>query len=204
MHAKVARSSHETEGIGRPCPLSMNTTVIVIGGPPGTGKTTHAKRLSTEYRIPCLGSDAIGQIIGTSRFVDTPTNAVAVAYDVVFGLCDAFLHCGVSVILDLNMAWEFQWQHLEALRASYPHVRFVTIILRAPRDVCLERIRQRHVEHPDTHPPAEVFMTTEHILQGWAFLERLDKPGATFIDAAQDQESVYREIMQYVKQAAAR
>jgi hypothetical protein len=65
-------------------------TLVVIGGFAGTGKTYHSQRLSTELRIPRLSSDAIGQTISRSRFFDASNNAIALAYDVVFGLCNDF------------------------------------------------------------------------------------------------------------------
>lgn len=175
--------------------------VIVIGGFAGTGKTYQAQRLSTELRIPRLSSDTVGQIISASRFFDASNNAIALAYDVVFGLCNDFLRCGVSTVFDLNMAWEFQWKQLDALREQHPHVRCVAIILRAPWDVCLERVRRRHAADPDTSAPPEVFATTQHILDGWAFLERLDRPEVKVIDADRSETAVYEDIKHHVRQA---
>ena len=176
------------------------TNLSVIGGFAGTGKTYHSQRLSTELSIPRLSFDAIGQTISASRFFDTSSNAIALAYDVVFGLCNDFLRYGVSAVLDLNMAWEFQWQHLDALRDQHPYVRCVAIILRAPWDVCLERIR-RHEANPNTSAPPEVFATTQHILDGWAFLERLDRPDIKVIDADRSETAVYEDIQHHVRQA---
>jgi predicted kinase len=177
--------------------------VIIVGGFAGTGKTTHTKRLSSDLSTPHLSSDVIGQIVSTSQFADVSTNAVAIAYDVVFGLCEEFLRCGVSSVLDLNMAWEFQWQHLDMLRTTFPAVLWIPIILRAPKSICLERIQRRHAAHPNTSASLEVYMTKQHILDGWNFLERLDRLDVTFIDASKSQDKVYEDIRSCIEHSRA-
>ena len=105
---------------------------ITIGGAPGAGKTTIAKRLSAAWGIPCLSSDSLGSIIGASQALNNSSvNVNWIAYDVVFGLCAEFIHVGLTTLLDLNMGRAFQWQQLDALKRQHPHVRWVPIVLRA-------------------------------------------------------------------------
>jgi predicted kinase len=63
------------------------TTLIVISEPPGSGKTTAARRLSSELRLPLLSSDVIGRIARSSGVL-SPENgddAFRIAYEVVSG-----------------------------------------------------------------------------------------------------------------------
>lgn len=177
--------------------------LIVIGGFAGAGKTSLAKRLSTEFSIPCLSSDAIGRTIGESQSIkDKSVNATAIAYEVVFDLCREFLRSGISTILDLNMGWAFQWEHLDAMRAQQPAVVWVPILLRCSWELCLERIRHRYAADPATWAPPEVYMTTPHILGVWKFLEHLDRPDLYVVDAARPADEVYADIKHYLAQLA--
>ena len=83
-------------------------------------------------------------------------------------------------------------------------MRCVPIVLRAPWDICLERIRRRHASEPDRSTPVEVFETKQHILDGWAFLERLDRLDITVIDADRSETEVYEDIKHHVRQVMAR
>ncbi|MDQ5852908.1 MAG: ATP-binding protein [Chloroflexota bacterium] len=173
--------------------------VIVIGGFAGTGKTTLSKRLSAEFGIPRLSSDAIGRTVSRSQGIrDQRVNAIAIAYDVVFDLCAEFLQCGVSAILDVNMGWAFQWEHIDVLRDQQPAVKWVPILLRCPWELCMERIRQRHAAEPTMSAPPEVYMTTPHILNVWTFLEQLKRPDVHVVDAARSEDEVYASIKQYL------
>ena len=175
--------------------------LIVIGGFAGTGKTSLSKRLSTEFSIPRLSSDAIGRTISMSQGIQNQSvNAIAIAYDVVFDLCAEFLRCGVSTILDLNMGWAFQWEHLDALREQQPAVVWVPILLHCPWELCIERIRHRYAAEPTMSAPPEVYMTKPQILKVWTFLEQLDRPDIHIVDAAKSEDQVYASIKQYLTQ----
>ena len=57
--------------------------LIVLGGAPGAGKTTIAKRLSATWHVSRLSSDTLGQIIARSQALkQTNVDAYWVAYDI--------------------------------------------------------------------------------------------------------------------------
>jgi predicted kinase len=178
---------------------SGRPALIALGGFPGAGKTTQAKRLASDLGIPRLSADALGQIIRISEALkDTSVNAHWIAYDVVFGLCAEFLQSGVSVILDLNMGHAFQWRQLDSLRARDLALIWMPIVLQCPREVCMERIRKRHTEDPDAHAPPDLYTTVPHIVGVWTFLEQLDRPDVYVVNAARPDDAVYADIKQYV------
>lgn len=179
---------------------SQLTALIVLGGFAGTGKTTHSRRLSSEFRIPRLGSDTIGRTIRNSRGIEQSdaVNAYWVAYDVLFRLCEEFIQAGVSTVLDLSMGWAFQWERLDTIRERHPEIRFLPIVLRCPKDICIERTRIRHNANPTYYDPPETYLNDPKLLAVWEYLDRLDRPEVYFVDAAKPEHGVYEEIKRRV------
>lgn len=178
-------------------PRSDAPTLIVLGGFAGTGKTTLAKRLSSELGFPRLGSDSIGRTIRRSEGLEGATaNAYWIAYDVLFALCEEFLRSGVSVIVDTNMGWAFQWQRLDSIKERNPKIVFLPIVLRCPREICLKRIQMRHTESPAYYDPPELFVTDPKILRVWDFLENLNRPDLHVVDAARPLDEVYQKLVE--------
>jgi predicted kinase len=176
--------------------MKLRPAAIAIGGPPGAGKSTLAARLSSELGIPRLSSDTIGRIIERSEGIrGGAVEAYWIAYDVLFGLCDEFVREGGAAILDINLGWDFQWQRLEWLRERHPMALLLPLVLRCPREVCLARIRERHEAAPDVWAPPERYMADDALMRVWGYLERLDRPGVRFVDAARADDAVYAEVM---------
>jgi predicted kinase len=173
--------------------------LIVVGGFAGSGKSTLTRRLSGDLGIPRLGSDTISRVIRESEAVEgREVNAGWIAHDVVFGLCDDFLRSGISTILDLNMGRAFQWERVDAIARAHPEAQFLPIVLRCPREVCLERIARRHAERPDRYEPPAVFTTDAWVVATWDYLERLERPDVHVVDAAPGADAVYAEVREYL------
>ena len=180
--------------------MSRRPAVIAIGGPPGAGKTTLAARLSSELGIPRLSSDTIGRIITRSEGSrGGAVEAYWIAYDVLFGLCDEFVRAGGAAILDINLGHDFQWQRLEQLQERHPTALLLPLVLRCPSETCLARIRVRHEDAPDEWAPPERYTADDAIVRVWDYLERLDRPGVRFVDAARSGDAVYAEVMACVE-----
>jgi predicted kinase len=171
--------------------------LIVLGGFAGTGKTTFSRRLSSELGIARLSSDTIGRTISTSEGIKgSSVDAYWIAYDVLFGLCEEFLQTGISVILDVNMGWAFQWQHLDSIRERHQEVFFFPIILRCSKETCIERIQERYSEDSIHNIPPELYEKEPKHRRIWNFINQLDRPGIYRVDASRTQDEVYDEIKQ--------
>jgi uncharacterized protein len=184
---RIARSGD----LSRPPPA-----LIVVGGFAGSGKTALSRRLAAELGLPRLGSDTIGHAVRDSEGI-ADGNAYWIAYDVLFGLCEEYAASGVSAILDLTMGWAFQWQHVDAIVRRHPQVLFLPVLLRCPRETCLERIRQRYEADPERYDPPEVYQTGKN-LGIWRYLERLHRPEVHWVDADRPQDQVYASVRDYV------
>ena len=178
---------------------SHQPALIVLGGFPGSGKTTMTRRLACDWHLPRLASDMLGQTISASEALQgSGINAYWIAYEVLFALCAEFLRSGLSVVLDLTLGWAFHWRELDALTDQNPAVLLVPIILHCPRDLCLERTQQRYVENPTQYDAPDVYRTDPKILAAGDYLDALDRPDIHRIDASRSADAVYRDVSHYL------
>ena len=171
--------------------------IIIVGGFAGSGKTVVSRRLSAELRIPRLGSDTLGRAIKTSAGVKNG-DAYWIAYDVLLCLCEEFIRSGVSLILDLTMGWEFQWQQIDDIIRRCPGTLLVPIILRCPLGRCIERTRERHQADPEYYDPPEIYNTDPKNVNIWKFLAQLDRPDFHLVDGDRPRDEVYAEVLEFL------
>jgi len=107
---------------------------------------------------------------------------------------------GLSVLLELNLGWAFQWAWLDRLGTRHQGIGVLPIVLRCSRDICLERIRRRHATDPSTGAP-ELYETDPKILAVFGFLEQLERPDVVAIDASHPADEVYSAVGQAVAAA---
>jgi predicted kinase len=119
----------------------VSPTVIAIGGLPGAGKSTAARRLATDLRLPFLSADTVGQTVQASPGIRArdAVDACWIAYDVIFRTTEEFVDVGLSVVLDLNLGWAFQWAWLDAVAARHPGLH----VLSAGGETIRERLEGR-------------------------------------------------------------
>lgn len=175
--------------------------LIAIGGFPGAGKSTAARRLSRELHIPRLGSDYLGRTLRRAR--PEMSEPHRLGFSVLFALTDDFLNSNCSVIVDTNMGWNFQWERLDEIVARQ-HATFVPILLRCPKDVYLQRIAERHRVDPERNASVEQMLQLSHFERLCEFLEQLDRPDVHDVDASGGPDETYARVRRIVSRSAAR
>ena len=174
------------------------SALIVIGGFAGSGKTLVSKRLAYDMGLPRLEADLLGKTIRElESFGGTNAQAFQIGYAILWRLCEEFLSSRTSVIVDANMAWEVAWESVDTVRERCPGSTFVPIVLRCPREVCLERISRRFVEEPGWHGDPERFQD-DHATMLWEYLSKLNRPEARFVDSNRLADEVYAEVREHV------
>jgi predicted kinase len=125
--------------------------VVVVTGPPASGKTTVARGLAARLRLPLIAKDAIKEAL----FDELGTGDLAwsqrlgeVTYLAMLALAEESVAAGASLVVEANFV---RGGEFAARLAALP-ARFAQIHCSAPPDVLVERYRsrERHPGHVDS------------------------------------------------------
>jgi predicted kinase len=126
--------------------------LVVVTGPPGSGKTTIAKRVQELTELPLVAKDSIKELLGEELGITEPAESKrlgAAVFRLIGDVVRELLAHGASVIVEGNFSV------LYPLFDDLPPARIVQIHVGAPRDVLLERMRERDAERHPVHYDAE-------------------------------------------------
>jgi len=124
--------------------------VVVVHGPPAAGKTTVARAIARELRLPLIAKDTVKEALfdglGTgdlawSQRLGSPTFLVMLA------LAEESVAAGASLVMEANFV---RGSEVEARLGALP-ARIVQVHCCAPLEMLLERYgrRDRHPGHVD-------------------------------------------------------
>ena len=155
-----------------------NGEVLILVGPPGSGKTLQAGKLSKKYKIPSVSMAAVvADHMKFGKNVPKELQASLAAGEFVDDQTAIGL-MGVRIekpdtrrgfILDGYPASEPQAKHLERFIAQYKLATPIVLILEAPDDVVRERMRKRGRADDS---PANIERRIKEYHNERAFLER--------------------------------
>ena len=128
------------------------TDLMIILGSPASGKTTLARRLAAEFRVPCLCKDdikeALFDVLGVTDRADSKRLSDA-SFAAQLGVARSQLHAGLSCIVEGNWRAEHAAGVLQILTAA--GARGVQVWCRANPLEIVRRFtaRDRHPGHLD-------------------------------------------------------
>ena len=156
--------------------------VVIVTGPPASGKTTLAHGIAARLRLPLIAKDTIKEALfdglGAGDLAWSQRLGGA-TYLAMLRIAEDAVNVGASVVLEANFV---RGGELETALVALP-ARFVQVHCGAPLDVLVERYgsRERHPGHVDSEridALREAVETGRH--------EPLDLPGETIrIDTTQ-------------------
>jgi predicted kinase len=123
-------------------------TLVVVGGPAGTGKTTLAHAIARAVGCPAICRDEIkeGMVHAAPGFVPEPGDELTMrTLPTFFGVLELLLRAGVTTVAEAAFQDRLWRPGLEPLRIL-AQIRIVHCTVDA--DVALDRKRRRRAENP--------------------------------------------------------
>jgi predicted kinase len=181
--------------------------VIIISGPPSTGKTTLGQRLATEFHLPFIHKDGIKErLFDTLGWSDREwSKKLGVAtYAILEYFMDIQLRAGVSLIVESNFAPVFATQMFRKLKAQYDFEPF-QIQCRTEGSVLLQRFKER-AEAGERHPGHVDTSTYDEFKEGLmrGKLDALEIGGTLYeIDTTDFEHIDYAALFEAIRHAIA-
>jgi predicted kinase len=135
--------------------------LVIVSGPPASGKTTLARRFATELSLPLINKDGIKESLFDSLgWQDRAWSRKlgAATYHLLYYFLEATLAAGVSLIVESNFA-PLATPELKRIQEKYPFRPF-QVMCWADGETLVERYSarsgQRHPGHVDFEALAEI------------------------------------------------
>lgn len=173
--------------------------LIIVNGPPASGKTTIAERLSADLHLPMFNKDSIKELLsdsmaitsvqGSRRFEDP-------SFALLFHISKTLLTNKFSVIIEGN------FRPSEDIQAFGKHlgdvgITIVEILCKAPGEILIERfqnrLEQRHIIHPRIMPVRFVRILRQNHFNSLNIGEVLE------VDTSDFSKVPYKKIIRFIK-----
>jgi uncharacterized protein len=174
----AAEAARQLHALARRHLLCAHRAVVLVGGLPGSGKTTLARALGEELGWAVLSSDVVRRDLapGVDRY--TP-QAMAAVYEELFRQARGHLRRGTSVILDAS--WINADERAQAAQVgTQMQAELVELECACAGNIAAERLRHRLERHDDDSEASlsvRTMMATQ--MDPWPTAVPLDTTGGT-------------------------
>jgi predicted kinase len=138
--------------------------LILVSGPPASGKTTLSKRISDDLKIPAFSKDGLKEMLFDRigfKERELSKQFGRICSETLWHIAETEIISGNSLILESNFDPDFAKLQLDRLEAL-SSLKVVEVFCHAPKDILIdrfvERIRrgERHPGHGDTVIPEQI------------------------------------------------
>jgi len=167
--------------------------LVLVTGPPASGKTTIARELARRLEIPAFHKDDFKECLGDEipgSTLEWSQRLGAASYRALYHVGQSLLEAGLSVLLEANFHPELS---LPDLRAFASDADVAQVVCRADPDVLMYRYRNRYTSHgrhhvhlsADAHGAGylEAAFRRDHRLDLAGLTLACDTTGAELVDA---------------------
>ena len=132
--------------------------LIIVSGPPCSGKTTLAKNISEKFNLPLITKDSLKEILfDTVGWKDREWSKKIgfASFSIIHYILDSFMATGRSIIIEGNFKTEFESQHLSPRLKKYNY-QSLQIMCQCDGQILFARFKhrsesgKRHPGHCDT------------------------------------------------------
>jgi predicted kinase len=121
----------------------METTLILLAGMPGSGKTTLARMISRELRLPVFSKDRVQRVLRDHHLALENTGD---GYYIILDTADEQLGLGVSVILDATFPLD-HFRMVASEMAARHHAKFCAIYCHCSDDEVWRKRMEHRVQY---------------------------------------------------------
>jgi predicted kinase len=179
----------------------VGPTLIVVSGPPGSGKTTLAHKLAAAIGCPAICRDEIkeGMAHATPGFTAGPGDELTQrTLPVFFGMLNLLVRAGVTTVAEAAFQDHVWRPRLEPLRGL---VRLRVVHCTAGAEVALARMERREQEDPRRRVHRDPRTAAEREAAHRAFRPvRIDAP-ALEVDTTDGYRPSFGLILSFIEQA---
>ncbi|MBI5303123.1 MAG: ATP-binding protein [Chloroflexi bacterium] len=180
--------------------------LLIVTGPPGAGKTTLARKIAREFRLPLIAKDDIKEtLFDTLGWKDREWSKQlgGATYELIYYFVETLLSAGQSLIVESNFS-EGATPRFRAWQTKYD-LAILRILLQCDRAILLERFKSRwssgerhpgHVDHESSDAEiAAILERNERALDLDSMLIEIDTTNFEAIDYAGLFDAVRRAML---------
>ncbi len=127
--------------------------LIIVSGPPTSGKTTLAKSIAQKFNLPLITKDSLKEILfDTIGWKDREWSKKlgSASFSIMHYLLDSLMATNQSIIIEGNFKTEFESDHIRP-RLKQFNYQAIQIMCQCDGKILFDRFKQRS-ESGDRHP----------------------------------------------------